>query len=634
MNKVRKKLITILIIILLISVPTGCADDPGQTMSAEQLAILVRENAFEDADFIFTPPLHGVAQTQTLEFYINFDPSEKGFDDLSQIMNVYLDSDFTISANPIVEYDVEKGMLIISPSSPKPLLREFSPYGARFWGFSKQYYAVRYYDDDGEKLSTPIVTIFTIENELEAPLVSFSVSNGFPTFSWNPVPGAEEYHVFSISKRPHLIYDGYRYFAFCMICTSETEHTFGEKSRTDHNLIAYNASWRLREIEEYYFIAVVAVNENGVSQLSNAFHSNEIMSMLPLQISINNTESLIVDTVNDLDVFQWIEMCDGSLIRMPINYHIDEIEIVEFCGTLGMRISYTVQGIGMEGFYIIRDFECPEFEQDLLRLKEREIDVHRAGMLTPSIERVTGDKIVPDYDILLYIDKFYVNAPGPLSEFLAINMLNGVEYVDFRAFPEAFDFEYLIAAWHEALYQNPLILNVNGIRWSADGDLFIDYGQTREEQQRKQTAIMTEVRRIVNRIITDYMTDFEKKLAINNYLVETTEFDFEALEYAKQRDFAYVDSQFYDSFTAYGVLINKTGVSSGYAAAFKLLADEAGLSSVVVTGHLFGFIPHAWNRVLVDGEWMTLDVPNTFNEAMNYSFFNLPDYIAKTIFVE
>jgi hypothetical protein len=95
-----------------------------------------------------------------------------------------------------------------------------------------------------------------------------------------------------------------------------------------------------------------------------------------------------------------------------------------------------------------------------------------------------------------------------------------------------------------------------------------------------------------------------------------------------------VDARFNDSFTAYGILINRVGVCAGYADAFKLLADEAGLESIVVTGFLEGILPHAWNRVNIDGHWHTVDVTNNANEFLLNAFLNLPDTAAGRLLVE
>ena len=90
-----------------------------------------------------------------------------------------------------------------------------------------------------------------------------------------------------------------------------------------------------------------------------------------------------------------------------------------------------------------------------------------------------------------------------------------------------------------------------------------------------------------------------------------------------------MDESFHDSFNAYGILLKKKGVCASYAASFKLLADEAGLDSIVVTGYLNGNVPHAWNRVNIDGQWLTIDSTNNDNEVMRNALFNLPDKVAR-----
>ena len=91
---------------------------------------------------------------------------------------------------------------------------------------------------------------------------------------------------------------------------------------------------------------------------------------------------------------------------------------------------------------------------------------------------------------------------------------------------------------------------------------------------------------------------------------------------------------FNDSFTPYGVLLNKTGVCSSYAGAFKLLAQQAGLECIVVTGNLDGELPHAWNKIKIDGEWRIVDSTNNDNELILNALLNLPDYAADKVLVE
>jgi hypothetical protein len=164
--------------------------------------------------------------------------------------------------------------------------------------------------------------------------------------------------------------------------------------------------------------------------------------------------------------------------------------------------------------------------------------------------------------------------------------------------------------------------------------LTVIYEDSQEERDRKQAELREEVSRVIAEIIEPGMTEVEMEFAINDYLCEYAEYDNGARENAKQYDFKSADPEFNDSFTAYGILIKKVGGCEGYAAAFKLLADEAGLESIVVSGHMYSGVPHAWNRVLIERDWMTLDVTNNGNEIMPNSILNLPDRVASTVLVE
>lgn len=179
-----------------------------------------------------------------------------------------------------------------------------------------------------------------------------------------------------------------------------------------------------------------------------------------------------------------------------------------------------------------------------------------------------------------------------MSEYLAVNMLNANTSISLKEFPESADTDYLLDAWEEAVYQNPMVLGVTGASIANGGKtLHVKYDTKSEEIKKKQKEISKEAERVVDSIITDDMTELEKEMAINQYLCDTAEYDMDALENAEENDFAGVDAKFNDSFTPYGVLLNKTGVCSSYAGAFKLLAQQAGLECIVVTGNLDGELP-------------------------------------------
>lgn len=113
-------------------------------------------------------------------------------------------------------------------------------------------------------------------------------------------------------------------------------------------------------------------------------------------------------------------------------------------------------------------------------------------------------------------------------------------------------------------------------------------GRMSEELRETAESVLSE--------IPDSADDFEKVLAIHDYIIDRCEY--------KDGDFL--------NLTAYGCLVNGDSICSGYAQAFDYLAKAAGLKSVVVTG-ISNDEAHSWNQVLVDGEWYNIDV--TWDDA-------------------
>ena len=54
----------------------------------------------------------------------------------------------------------------------------------------------------------------------------------------------------------------------------------------------------------------------------------------------------------------------------------------------------------------------------------------------------------------------------------------------------------------------------------------------------------------------------------------------------------------------------------------------------MVTGNLDGDLPHAWNKVKIDGEWQIVDSTNNDNELILNALLNLPDHAADKVLVE
>lgn len=187
----------------------------------------------------------------------------------------------------------------------------------------------------------------------------------------------------------------------------------------------------------------------------------------------------------------------------------------------------------------------------------------------------------------------------------------------------------------EAECQTPLILGISHINISSDGTkISITYEDDVKTYQKKQKEVEQKVSEIISSLISEGMSELEKELVIHKYMCEHISYDGEALENAKMNQMKKADKVYRDSFTAYGALINGKAVCAGYAGAFKLLADKAGLENIIVTGSLEGGLSHEWNKVNIDGAWYVVDVTNNDTQFYPNALLNLSDQAAASVLVE
>lgn len=130
------------------------------------------------------------------------------------------------------------------------------------------------------------------------------------------------------------------------------------------------------------------------------------------------------------------------------------------------------------------------------------------------------------------------------------------------------------------------------ISWNNGRGRLFAYSQ--EEYQAMQKVIS----RFVQTCIRAGMTDFEKEMAIVQYLVANVEYPYE--RYA-----AGLDTR--EDHSAYGALVKGEAVCEGYAEAFCWLADSLGLETKFIYGNYGGQL-HDWNLVKLEGNWYHVDV--------------------------
>ena len=557
------------------------------------------------------------------------------------------------------------------------------------WGNMSQYYFARKVDlETGKPLDKPEITVLKVNAEIkQTPQLRLSqTDNGEARFNWQPVEGAEEYLIFMLKDWD----EGYDNRAQVIARTTSTEwiceskihideddpfwetgimnYIFRQFSISQDDLIDNRYATEAWDYDEYWkdCFGMIAVKDGGASAVSNLLSAKDISHMLPTEMAWTSTgmeSSQVLKTAKDLPATMNVTMCDGYYSAKVINYDFDNI--IEEDGKY--IIKATADRTRFSIPYTLTAQDPDTLKSDLAEINERQEKLRSKGGSvdtsltfdepqedkpeeTEKIEEpekpeeseasqapaeTSAAEVSAEESSHAPANDISITANSALSEYIAVNMLSTQNSIDLSSFPESADMDIVADAFNEARYQNPLILGIKG--GSVDTEtrtLYVYYDFNRENTASRQNEIRNKVDEIISKIITDGMTDAEKEDAINTYLCSTVEYDFDALDNAEANDFRYVDEMYNDSFTAYGILINGKGVCAGYSAAFKLLADAAGLENIVVTGYLDGSLPHAWNKVKIDGEWYIIDTTNNDNDVIPNVLFNLSDSAAWSALTE
>lgn len=138
--------------------------------------------------------------------------------------------------------------------------------------------------------------------------------------------------------------------------------------------------------------------------------------------------------------------------------------------------------------------------------------------------------------------------------------------------------------------------------------------------------IYEKARAVLREIITEDMSDFEKALAIYEYLIRAVDYDYDS---------------YYDSTTLLpqenvcyyleGVFDYGRAVCDGKSKAFVLLCGIEGIEAVRDFGYgITSGTGHAWNYVNIDGVWYAVDTTNG-DVASDLSESGIPAFYGKNI---
>lgn len=133
---------------------------------------------------------------------------------------------------------------------------------------------------------------------------------------------------------------------------------------------------------------------------------------------------------------------------------------------------------------------------------------------------------------------------------------------------------------------------------------------------RKDRKLLNAAKETLEECITPDMSDYEKEEALYIWLSRNVRYD---TSHNNSRGAPRT------SYEPYGPLINRKGVCLGYATAFQLLMNMAGVECITVTGASNLMMNnHAWNMVKLNGEWYCAD-PTWDNRSVpgGFAYFNV-----------
>ena len=132
----------------------------------------------------------------------------------------------------------------------------------------------------------------------------------------------------------------------------------------------------------------------------------------------------------------------------------------------------------------------------------------------------------------------------------------------------------------------------------------------------KEKETLDMAKKVIDEVIKDGMTDYEKEKAIYDWMTANLGFDENALVVIPQTGG--------DSDNPYGVLKYHNAVCVGYATTFRLFMEMCEIPCMVVHDT---YCCHSWDLTQLDGSWYHTDIYMDVNKG-NYANFNMNEALA------
>ena len=176
----------------------------------------------------------------------------------------------------------------------------------------------------------------------------------------------------------------------------------------------------------------------------------------------------------------------------------------------------------------------------------------------------------------------------------------------------------------------------------------ITYPITKSDKEQKLQLLEAKVDEVIA-LTENFSSNFEKEIAIHDYLCETITYDHDTADLIpvdesephkipvkdKEGNFLYYGYYNLWSFTSYGALVDGCAVCEGYSRAMQLICQRIGIPCGLVTGTAIEEddeytyeTPHMWNIINPGDGCYYLDV--TFDDPTDYDGPGLHTYFNKT----
>ena len=182
---------------------------------------------------------------------------------------------------------------------------------------------------------------------------------------------------------------------------------------------------------------------------------------------------------------------------------------------------------------------------------------------------------------------------------------------------DEFDFDGLPSLWDRLIRGGS---REDGVRIAGEyvirptrriSDAYLSGDSTRLDDKEKETLRMASA--VLSQIVRDDMSDYEKELAVYDWMTANLAFDSGSLIAVPQTQ--------EDCDNPYGVLKYHNAVCVGYATTFRLFMQMMKIDCMVVHNLDLG---HSWDLVCLGGEWYHTDIYSDVGTG-NHSHFNLSD---------